>query len=438
MRNFGQKIIRLTLSLMLFTFLGLNSVTAQLDEVNELPCDSLIQVVCDGETLEFSVCEIDWESLSDCYIDLPSDASVVDWDLLEDLIDFDWDDYDYDWDWTEDSVNFDWDWDFDTTGYELPCDSLIQFECNGETLEFSVCEIDWESLSDCYIDLPSDVSDVDWDLIEDLFDFDWDDYDYDWDWTEDSVNFDWDWDFDTTGYELPCDSLIQFECNGETLEFSVCEIDWESLSDCYIDLPSDVSDVDWDWIEDLIDFDWDDYDYDWDWTEDSINFDWDWIFDTTGYELPCDSLIQFECNGETLEFSVCEIDWEVLNDCFNGTQEVEEEEVESVQEEDAIETPVREDQDNNNNPVITGIFPNPVINDLYINITTYERGSIEIMVTDIKGSVVHQEQGVELSGGGKYIHPINFETKLPMGMYRVSVTNSNNQIIASQNFIKAD
>jgi len=143
-------------------------------------------------------------------------------------------------------------------GWDLPCDSLLQFECNGELIELSVCDLDWDVLADCLGDWDWDLDSIDFGDWDD--DWDWDDDD--WDWDLDSIDYgdwdydDWDWDLDSidfTDWGFSCDSLFEFECNGEIIE----------LYD------------DWDWDLDSIDFD--DWDYDdWGWDLDSIDFD-DWF-----------------------------------------------------------------------------------------------------------------------------------------------------------------
>jgi len=203
---------------------------------------------------------------------------------------------------------------------------------------------------------------------------------------------------------LPCDSLIQFECNGETIELSACDIDWVVLQDCFFN---------------------NDYD------------DWDWFGDTLDLGLPCDSLIQFECNGETIEFSACDIDWEVLEDCTAAALEDGLPQQDMFDNDEPQQFETKSNGGDANNPIVNEVYPNPVVNNLYIDVTTYEPGSIEFIVIDAKGSLVHQEQ-MELSGGGKYVLPINFETKLRKGMYILNIVNESNQIIKTQSLIVAE
>ena len=234
-------------------------------------------------------------------------------------------------------------------------------------------------------------------------------------------NWDWDWNGDTLDLGLPCDSLIQFECNGETIELSACDIDWVVLQDCFFNNDYD----DWDGYEDSIDYE--NY-YDW---------DWDWFGDTLDLGLPCDSLIQFECNGETIEFSACDIDWEVLEDCTAAALEDGLPQQDMFDNDEPQQFETKSNGGDANNPIVNEVYPNPVVNNLYIDVTTYEPGSIEFIVIDAKGSLVHQEQ-MELSGGGKYVLPINFETKLRKGMYILNIVNESNQIIKTQSLIVAE
>jgi len=351
--------------------------------------------------------------------------------------------------------NWDWDWNGDTLDLGLPCDSLIQFECNGETIELSACDIDWVVLQDCFFNNDYD----DWDGYEDSIDYE--NY-YDWD---------WDWFGDTLDLGLPCDSLIQFECNGETIELSACDIDWVVLQDCFFNNDYD----DWDGYEDSIDYE-NYYDWDWDWFGDTLDLglpcdsliqfecngetielsacdidwvvlqdcffnndydDWDWFGDTLDLGLPCDSLIQFECNGETIEFSACDIDWEVLEDCTAAALEDGLPQQDMFDNDEPQQFETKSNGGDANNPIVNEVYPNPVVNNLYIDVTTYEPGSIEFIVIDAKGSLVHQEQ-MELSGGGKYVLPINFETKLRKGMYILNIVNESNQIIKTQSLIVAE
>jgi len=155
-----------------------------------------------------------------------------------------------------------------------------------------------------------------------------------------------------------------------------------------------------------------------------------------GTGMPCDSLIQFECNGETLEFSVCEIDWELLGDCFGATLENGDFSEQNVTEDKIEEPEDRGEEDNEQNPIISEIYPNPVVNSVFVSIVTNRPQAIEIVVVDVNGGIIHQED-VAFAATGKFVHQINFETRLAKGMYQLHIINAKKQIVKTQSLIVA-